>query len=107
MSFGRPRNTGMSWLRRAALTLAIILGLLTVATIPVEASQAGTGPSNNEPSSKGADNLSRKLDNSNGVISPPAQVDPRMSVKPPSDTGSMRIIPPPGSPGRNSNVQPK
>jgi hypothetical protein len=107
MSFGRPRNTGMSLLHRTALILALILGLSAVATISVEASQAGTGRSNDEPSARGGDNLSRKLNNSNGVIPPPTQVDPGMNVKPPSDTGSMRIIPPPGSPGRDPNVQPK
>ena len=107
MSYGQSRNTGMPLLRRAAFTVAIILGLLAGATISGQASQAGTGPSNNEPSPKDADTLSRKLNNSNGVISPPPQVDPGMSVKPPNDAGSMRIIPPPGSPGRNPNVQPK
>jgi len=107
MSYGQPRNTGMSLLRRTTLTVAIILGLLAGAPISGKASQAGSGPSNNEPSPKDADTLSRKLDNSNGVISPPPQVDPGMSVQPPSDAGSMRVIPPPGSPGRNSNVQPK
>jgi len=107
MSIGRPRNTGMSLWRRAALTAMIVPGLWAVATLPLEASQAGKDPSNNERSSNGSDNLSQKLDNSNGVISPPAQVDPEMSVKPPNDAGSMRIIPPPGSSGRSPNIQPK
>ena len=71
MSYGQPRNTGMSLLRRDTFIVAITLGLLAGATISGEACQAGTGPSSNEPSPKGADNLSRKLNNSNGVISPP------------------------------------
>ena len=107
MSIGRPRNTRMSVLRRAMLTVATVLGLLAVAAISAEASQINTGPSGNEPSSHGSDNLSQKLNNSNGVISPPRRVDPGMRVKPPSDAGSMRIIPPPGSPGRDPDVQPK
>jgi hypothetical protein len=107
MSIGRPQNTRVSLLRRAPLTVVVIFGLLTVATGSLEASQADTGPSSNQRSPNSSDNLSQKLNNSNGVISPPAQVDPGMKVKPPTDAGSMRIIPPPGSPGGDPNVQPK
>jgi hypothetical protein len=113
VSLGQPRNTRMSAPRRAALIVAIVLGLLAHYNDRLEASQAGPGasnnpgPSNNEPSPNGSGNLSRKLDRDNGVISPPRQVDPGMSIKPPSDAGSMRIIPPPGSEGRQPNVQPK
>ena len=56
----------------------------------------------------GAPNLSRELDRSNGVIRPPQQIDPEMQVTPP-DPGSQRtpVIPPPGSPGGNQQIQPK
>jgi hypothetical protein len=87
--------------------VAIVLGLLAVATIPVAAAEHSAAPPSNEPSPNGSDNLSRKLDNSGGVISPPAQVDPGMTVRPPSDAGSMRIIPPPGSSAQNPSVQAK
>jgi hypothetical protein len=107
MSIKRSQSTRLSRLRLPALTVAIVFGLLAVATIPLEASERNGAPSSSEPSPNGSDNLSRKLDNSNGVISPPAQVDPGMTVKPPNDAGSMRIIPPPGSSARNPNVQPK
>ena len=50
-------------------------------------------------------NLSDKLAQSNGVICPP-NLDPGMKAPTPN-TGKMPIIPPPGSPGGNPNVQPK
>jgi hypothetical protein len=49
---------------------------------------------------------SDKLAESKGVICPPAGVDPQMQVKPPSG-GELKIIPAPGTPGGNPNVQPK
>jgi hypothetical protein len=50
--------------------------------------------------------LSDQLAASKGVICPPAGVDQDMQHKPP-EGGAMKVIPPPGSPGGNPNVQPK
>jgi hypothetical protein len=50
--------------------------------------------------------LSDKLAQSKGVICPPAGVDHEMQVAPP-DGGRLKIIPPPGTPGGDPNVQPK
>ena len=50
--------------------------------------------------------LSDQLAQSHGVICPPAGVDPEMGHAPPQG-GAMRVVPPPGSPGGNTNVQPK
>jgi hypothetical protein len=50
--------------------------------------------------------LSDKLAQSNGVICPPAGVDPEIH-EPAPPGGTMPVIPPPGSPGGNPNVQPK
>jgi hypothetical protein len=50
--------------------------------------------------------LSDKLAQSKGVICPPAGVDQDMQVTPPGG-GQLRVIPPPGTPGGNQNVQPK
>ena len=50
--------------------------------------------------------LSDKLAASNGVICPPPNVDPAMK-QPVPPGGPMPVIPPPGSPGGNPNVQPK
>jgi hypothetical protein len=49
--------------------------------------------------------LSEKLDQTNGVICPP-NVDPGIKAPTP-DAGKMPVIPPPGSPGGDPNVQPK
>jgi hypothetical protein len=51
-------------------------------------------------------NLSDRLANSNGVICPPAGVDPEMTVPPPGG-GRTLVIPPPGGPGGDPNIQPK
>jgi hypothetical protein len=50
--------------------------------------------------------LSDKLAQSNGVICPPMGVDPEIHEPAPSG-GSIKVIPPPGSPGGNPDVQPK
>ena len=50
-------------------------------------------------------NLSDKLAQSDGVLCPP-NVDPEIKAPTP-DAGTMPVIPPPGSPGGNPNVQPK
>lgn len=45
------------------------------------------------------------LQGSNGVIQPPAQVDPGMKrVSPPAQAFPTPIVPPPGTPGGNPNV---
>jgi len=50
--------------------------------------------------------LSDKLAQSNGVICPPAGLDKDKQVTPPGG-GRLKVIPPPGTPGGNQNVQPK
>lgn len=56
-------------------------------------------------SSKGG-TLSDKLSDTNGVIHPTAPVDPKIQKTAPA-TGTMEVIPPPGSPGGRTDVQPK
>ncbi|HEY7998631.1 MAG TPA: hypothetical protein VIE87_07410 [Pseudolabrys sp.] len=51
-------------------------------------------------------NLSDQLAQSGGVICPPTEVDPAINAPTPQG-GSMPVIPPPGSPGGNPNIQPK
>ena len=50
--------------------------------------------------------LGDKLAKSDGVLCPPAGVDPEMRAPAP-ETGNMPVIPPPGSPGGDPNVRPK
>ena len=50
--------------------------------------------------------LADKLAKSNGVLCPPSGVDPQMRAPTP-EGGNTPVIPPPGSPGGDQNVQPK
>ena len=58
-----------------------------------------TGQANSEA-------LGDKLAKSGGVICPPSGVDPEIRAPTP-DAGNTPVIPPPGSPGGNQNIQPK
>jgi hypothetical protein len=53
-----------------------------------------------------AEPLGDKLARSNGVLCPPAGVDPEIRAPTP-DTGNTPVIPPPGSPGGDPSVRPK
>jgi hypothetical protein len=50
--------------------------------------------------------LGDKLAKSDGVLCPPAGVDPEMRAPTP-DGGNTPVIPPPGSPGGNPTIRPK
>ena len=50
--------------------------------------------------------LSDKLARSDGVICPPAHVDPEIRAPTPPG-GAMPVIPPPGSPGGDPSIKPK
>ncbi|HUB96186.1 MAG TPA: hypothetical protein VL993_09730 [Stellaceae bacterium] len=49
--------------------------------------------------------LSKTLSRSGGVITPPDVNDP--NVKEPPPAGNTPVIPPPGTPGGNQDIQPK
>jgi hypothetical protein len=53
-----------------------------------------------------SDNPSDRLADSKGVICPPT-VDPDIRVKPPSDDGTLKVVPAPGTPGGDPDTQPK
>jgi hypothetical protein len=53
-----------------------------------------------------AEPLGDKLARSDGVLCPPAGVDPEIRAPTP-DGGNMPVIPPPGSPGGDPSVRPK
>jgi hypothetical protein len=55
---------------------------------------------------QGGEPLSDKLARSDGVLCPPAGVDPQMRAPTP-DAGNTPIIPPPGSPGGDPTIRPK
>jgi len=63
------------------------------------APQGTTTGQSNEP-------LGDKLAKSDGVLCPPAGVDPEMRAPTP-DSGNTPVIPPPGSPGGDPTIRPK
>jgi hypothetical protein len=96
---------------RAFAISGLILSLLCAA--PAVSQTAG--PAACPPDVKGeppivggpsSPNLSDRLADSRGVICPPAGHDPGIEVAPP-DGGRIKVIPPPGTPERDPNVQPK
>jgi hypothetical protein len=58
------------------------------------------------PEAKAGEPLSDKLARTDGVICPP-NIDPEMKAPTPQSGNKMPVIPPPGSPGGDPNVQPK
>ena len=66
---------------------------------PGTASEGQTTGQSREP-------LGDKLAKSDGVLCPPAGVDPEMRAPTP-DAGKTPVIPPPGSPGGDPSIRPK
>ncbi|WP_243374001.1 hypothetical protein [Microvirga solisilvae] len=65
------------------------------------------GVQTEDPPSTGS-TLSDKLEQSDGVIRPPATATPDIRVPAPvPNPGTTPVIPPPGSPGGNQQVDPK
>jgi hypothetical protein len=76
-------------------------------TIPEKIEPQSRDPSSTGSTGSGA-TLSDKLEATDGVIRPPSNIAPDMTVPAPNpDPGTTRIIPPPGSPGGNPDIQPK
>lgn len=75
---------------------------------PVECAPSKEKPNAQEGITVGQANeaLGDKLARSDGVLCPPAGVDPEIRAPTP-DTGNTPVIPPPGSPGGDQSVRPK
>jgi hypothetical protein len=79
---------------------------------PPESPQSGS-TGQQDPRSTGSvgrsnESLSDKLDRTGGVIRPPEDIAPDMSVRPPvPDPGTTPVIPPPGTPGGDPTIEPK
>jgi hypothetical protein len=81
----------MSKIEKALAALLITMGTVSSAWAQKTDSKACTEQERSNQT------LSERLDQTNGVICPP-DIDPGMKTP---------VIPPPGSPGGNPNVQPK
>jgi hypothetical protein len=89
----------MSKIEKAFAALLITMGTVSSAWAQKTDSKACT------EQERGNQTLSERLDQTNGVICP-LDIDPGMKAPTP-DAGKTPVIPPPGSPGGNPNVQPK
>jgi len=75
--------------------------LKSESTGPQDPRSTGSVGRSNEP-------LGDKLDRTDGVIRPPADIAPDMAVRPPvPNPGTTLVIPPPGSPGGDRSIEPK
>jgi hypothetical protein len=63
-------------------------------------------PPDGTTTGQAAEPLTDKLAKSDGVLCPPAGVDPEIHAPTPN-AGNTPVIPPPGSPGGNPGVRPK
>jgi hypothetical protein len=69
--------------------------------------QQGTlQPRDTKTTGQAAEPLSDKLAKSDGVLCPPSGVDAEIHAPTPN-TGTMPVIPPPGSPGGDPSIRPK
>lgn len=87
---------------------ALLLAAMLLGTQPAWAQSAAPDPQSapNTDVGNSGGTLSDKLSATNGVIHPEGKVDPGMQKTAPA-TGTMPVIPPPGSPGGATGVQPK
>lgn len=76
---------------------------------PAAAAPAQIVPEDTAPGRSGSSQepLVRKLNRTDGVLHPPVGVDPGLAIPPPSTGSNMPVIPPPGTPGGNSTIEPK
>ena len=70
------------------------------------ASQHGHASPEGATTGQRAEPLTDRLARSDGVLCPPAGVDPEIRAPTP-ETGNTPVIPPPGSPGGDPTVRPK
>jgi hypothetical protein len=76
-------------------------------TVPL-APQNSPSPPPEKIAPSGGTTLSEQLSKGRGTLAPPKNVDPGMTVSPPTTAGDrMSVVPPPGSAGSKSPVVPK
>jgi hypothetical protein len=85
--------------KRSLAALIVAFAMTTVARAQAP------DPKGCTPQERSSQALNQGADKNAGVICPP-DIDPAMKAPTPK-TGDTSVIPPPGSPGGNPNVQPK
>jgi len=101
----------------AALTLVAAIVVTTARIAPAQERAPGStmqkpeadAPKQSPSLPSTGETLSERLHRSDGVIEPPSGIDSGMHVAPkdPNAGSNMPVIPPPGSPGGDQNIQPK
>jgi hypothetical protein len=103
MAMTCTRARGFGW-----LSLGMLAAALAVDPSGAQAADRDRQPkSETEGQGPSSDNLSERLNRSDGVIRPPTGVDPQMQVPPPEPGSRMPVIPPPGTPGGDQRIDPK
>ena len=92
-----------------ALAHAVPCGAQTVDQKPAAETPPQTIPEDTRPGRSGSSEepLGKKLHRTDGVLHPPRGVDPGVAIPPPSTGSNMPVIPPPGTPGGNTAIEPK
>lgn len=104
--------------RRCRAATGSLLGLTAVGALAAtvgassQTTPAPTGPQDprsTQSDTRPGETLSDRLDRTGGVIRPPSDIAPEMrQARPPDpDPGTTPVIPPPGTPGGNREVEPK
>ena len=92
-----------------ALTHAGPCRAQTIDQKPAAETPPQTVPEDTRPGRSGnsEEPLGKKLNRTDGVLHPPRGVDPGVAIPPPTTGSSMPVIPPPGTPGGNTAIEPK
>jgi hypothetical protein len=69
--------------------------------------QPGTPTQEGQTTGQAREPLGDKLARSEGVLCPPAGIDPEIRAPTPENGSNTPVIPPPGSPGGDPNLRPK
>jgi hypothetical protein len=96
------RNQAFGWLFAGMLAVALAAPSWAQPAAPDRDRQPKT-----ETEGQGRENLSDRLERTDGVIRPPGGVDPQIEVPPPDPGVRTPVIPPPGTPGGDPRVAPK
>jgi hypothetical protein len=78
----------------------------TIDCTPTQSTPQGNIAPQGTTTGQSSEPLGDKLARSDGVLCPPAGVDPEMHAPTP-DAGNTPVIPPPGSPGGDPTIRPK
>jgi hypothetical protein len=74
---------------------------------PTQATPQGSIAPKGTTTGQSQEQLGDKLAKSDGILCPPAGVDPAMHAPTPESGSNTPVIPPPGSPGGDPTVRPK